>query len=258
MPSPFPGMNPYLEQESVWHSFHEQFPAFCQEMLTAQVRPKYFVKLDVNVYIHELPEGSARVVRPDVTVGHPSTAGQAPTAGGPSLAAPVIGQLELAIDVLQEAFVEIHETRTGRVIAAIELLSPTNKAPGPERAIYLAKRRRYAQSNINLVEIDLLRGWPRMPVAGLPKCDYCVLVSRAAERPHVGLWPIKLREKLPTIPIPLLPEDAPAQLDLQALLERLYDAGGYEDYIYSGTPEPPLDPADQAWADEVIGRLTGR
>jgi hypothetical protein len=48
IPSPFPGMNPYLEQETVWHSLHEQFPAFCQEELTAQVRPKYFVKLDID------------------------------------------------------------------------------------------------------------------------------------------------------------------------------------------------------------------
>ena len=25
MPSPFPGMDPYLEQEILWHDFHEKF-----------------------------------------------------------------------------------------------------------------------------------------------------------------------------------------------------------------------------------------
>src|SRR5207244_3232833 len=96
MPSPFPGMNPYLEQESVWHSFHEQFPAYCQEVLTAQVRPKYFVKLDVNIYIHELPSDQRRLGgRPDVTIG-PRT--PTPHSGrGSALAAPMFGSFAPAV-----------------------------------------------------------------------------------------------------------------------------------------------------------------
>ncbi|MDX1944897.1 MAG: DUF4058 family protein [Pirellulaceae bacterium] len=250
MPSPFPGMNPYLEQESVWHSLHEQFPAFCQEVLTAQVRPKYFVKLDVNIYIHELPEGSRLIVgRPDVTLG--ATPPAVASGGATTLAAPLYGTFGPAVDVVQEAFVEIYERETRKVVTAIELLSPTNKAPGPDRETYLAKRLRYAHSSVNFVEIDLLRGWARMPTEGLPPCDYCVQVSRAVERPRVGLWPIMLRDPLPTIPIPLLPPDADAKLDLQALLHRLYDAGGYEDYIYSGMPHPPLKVEDAQWADDI-------
>ncbi len=251
MPSPFPGMNPYLEQESVWHSFHEQFPAYCQEILTAQVRPKYFVKLDVNIYIHELPDDQRRLGgRPDVTIGTRFDTSQA--GRGSALAAPLFGSFGPAVDIVNEAFIEIHNSETRKVVTVIELLSPTNKSPGPDRETYLAKRLRYAHSNVHLVELDLLRGWPRMPVEGLPRCDYCVLVSKADERPRVGLWPLMLRDPLPTIPIPLLPGDAPAELDLQALLHRLYDAGGYEDYIYSGRPEPPLSTIDQAWANEIL------
>jgi len=201
-----------------------------------------------------LPEGDrVRVGRPDLLVG-PASAGP-PIGRASTLSAPVMGRLKPAVDVFNEAFVEIHERETRRVVTVIELLSPTNKAPGADRELYLAKRLRYAHSNVHLVEIDLLRGWPRMPVEGLPKCDYCVLVSRAEERPNVGLWPLTVRDPLPVVPIPLLPEDAPAQLDLQALLHRLYDAGGYEDYIYSGSPHPPLEAADQAWAKELVARL---
>jgi hypothetical protein len=257
MPSPFPGMNPYLEQASVWHSFHEQFPAYCQEELTAQVRPKYFVKLDVNIYIHELPESQRFLAgRPDVTIGR--GASDLPSGATAALAAPVIGRLGPAVDVINEAFVEIHERESRRVVTVIELLSPTNKWPGVDRETYLAKRLRYAHSNVHLVEIDLLRGGPRMPVEGLPVCDYCVMVSPAEDRPQVGLWPLILREALPTIPIPLLGGDRPAELDLQALLHRLYDAGGYEDYIYSGSPEPPLSAADQVWADDLIAGVARR
>ncbi len=54
MPSPFPGMNPYIERASVWHDCHESFMPVVQEILTAQVLPRYFVRIDEQMYIHEL------------------------------------------------------------------------------------------------------------------------------------------------------------------------------------------------------------
>ena len=53
MPSPFPGMNPYLEHEDAWHNFHEQFPNAVVSTLVPMVRPKYFVKVDQQVFINE-------------------------------------------------------------------------------------------------------------------------------------------------------------------------------------------------------------
>jgi hypothetical protein len=242
-------MNPYLEQQTIFHSFHEQFAVHCAEALTPQVRPKYFVTLDVNLYIHELPANQRLLGRPDVMLGTSVTTQRSHRTA--TLEAPLYGEFGAAIDVLKEAFVQIHERETKTIITVVALLSPTNKEPGSDRDAYCAKRLRYFRSNVHLVEIDLLRGGPRMPVEGLPECDYCVQVSRADERPRVGLWPIMLRDKLPTIPVPLLAEDPDAQLDLQALLHRMYDAGGYEDYIYSGSPQPPLSPPDQSWATQI-------
>jgi hypothetical protein len=54
MPSPFPGMNPYLEQEEAWHDFHERFMPVAAEALEAQVGPNSIVKIDEQVYVHEL------------------------------------------------------------------------------------------------------------------------------------------------------------------------------------------------------------
>jgi hypothetical protein len=65
------------------------------------------------------------------------------------------------------------------------------------------------------VEIDLLRGGRPMPLENRPKCDYSVLVNRAEARPWAGFWPIDLRPRLPIIPIPLLPGDRDARIDLQ-------------------------------------------
>src|SRR5262249_25348832 len=107
----------------------------------------------------------------------------------------------------------------------------------------------------HLVEIDLLRGGRPMPVDDRPACSYSVLVSRVEERPRAGLWPITLRDQLPIIPIPLRQPDGEARIDLQELLHRIYDASGYEYYIYGGTPEPALSPEDSAWARQFVPRV---
>src|SRR3954447_6302491 len=54
MSSPFPGMNPYLEQQSVWHDFHERALPLAADLLGAQVLPRYFVKIDEHMFVHEL------------------------------------------------------------------------------------------------------------------------------------------------------------------------------------------------------------
>src|SRR5262249_27388947 len=133
----------------------------------------------------------------------------------------------------------------------IELLSPSNKR-GEDRVQYLAKRDRLLASPVNLVEIDLLRGGRRLPVIGLPNCAYYALVSQPAERPDVGLWPIRLRERLPVLPVRLRAGEAAASLDLQDVLPRVYDEAGFADHIYTGEPEPPLRGDDEAWVRQVL------
>ncbi|HUG93314.1 MAG TPA: DUF4058 family protein, partial [Planctomycetaceae bacterium] len=101
-------------------------------------------------------------------------------------------------------------------------------------------------------EIDLLRGGERLPLDDLADCDYCVAVSRAEDRPRVGIWPIRLRDPLPVIPVPLRAPDADAWLDLTQILDGVYDEARYERYIYSGKPQPRLHPDDEAWARSCL------
>jgi hypothetical protein len=252
MPSPFPGMNPYLEQDDVWHDFHERFIPSISDVLVPQVRPGYIVKLDEHVYIHERSAAEREFLGGvDVSV----TRGDVPSPPHSSaavLAAPVHGRIPTAIDVERLSFVEIRDRRSRELITVLEVLSPSNKRLGADREQYIAKRRQLFASSVHFVEIDLLRGGPRLPLEDLPDCDYCVLVSRTEERPQVGIWPLRLRERLPIIPIPLRAPDADARLDLQEALNRLYDAAGYVDYIYTGAPQPPLHPDDAAWARQLL------
>lgn len=256
MPSPFPGMNPYLEQEDVWVDFHQSFIPLLRDMLTVQVRPAYLARVEEYLVIHELPEDEQRYLgRSDVSVTRSPTGDKAQTTGA-TLEAPAYGRWSPTVDMERHSYLEIRDRHDRHLVTVLELLSPSNKRLGPDREQYLAKRRQIYASNVHLVEIDLLRGGPRLPLDDMPACDYCVLVSRAEERPRVGIWPLRLREHLPVIPVPLRAPDADAQLDLQVALHRLYDAAGYEDYIYTGSPQPPLLPDDAAWARQFLPSVT--
>lgn len=252
MPSPFPGMNPYLEQDDVWQDFHQSLIPLIREILSEQVRPGYVVKIEEQLFIHELSAEERQFLgRSDVSLARNPSAGTARTSGA-CIPAPVHARLLPTLDVERHAFLEIRDRNDRGLVTVIELLSPSNKRSGPDREQYVAKRRQICASPTHLVEIDLLRGGPRMPMEDLPDCDYYALVSRAETRPDVEVWPLRLRDRLPTIPIPLRAPDADAQLDLQEALHRLYDAAGYEDYIYTGTPRPPLHPDDAAWAQGFL------
>ena len=157
-----------------------------------------------------------------------------------------------AIDEEKVRFLEVVE-RSGRGVAAIiELLSPSNKTSGPDRESYLSKRLAILRSDSHFVELDLLRGGPKMPIEGMPRCDYYAAVSSVSDRPNGGIWPFGLRDTLPAVPVPLRGNDPPAMLDLKAALDRVYDAATYRYEIYQLEPVPPLSPADAAWAADLL------
>lgn len=257
MPSPFPGMDPYLEQANVWHDFHESFCYECRRLLVPQVSPRYVAMLDEHVYVHEIPasgfasEERRLLGRGDMTVADRDTR-ESVAAGGTALVAPVEVELSLAVDFERENYIEIRDRDGWQLITIVELLSPANKWTGPDRRQFLGKRQELLSSGVNYVEIDLLRGVPRMPVLDLPDCDYYAVVSRPDRRPKADLWAIHLRNMLPAIPIPLRDSDPEATLNLQEALDRAHDAGGYGNYIYKGEPDPPLSPNDAAWAGELL------
>lgn len=214
MPSPFPGMNPYFEQSAHWQDFHTEFLSVLRRQLAPRIAPDDIVQLKEHISIHDLP----------------------------------------AQDVERVPFLEIRDHRGRTLVTVIELLSPSNKRAGEDREQYLAKRRELLRGPAHLVEIDLLRGWTPMPAENRPECDYSVLVSRAESRSPAAFWPIRLRDRLPAIPIPLRAPGEACRVDLQEALHRTYDGPGYEHFIYAGTPEPPLSAADAEWTAGFVPR----
>lgn len=250
MPSPFPGMNPYLEQNDTWEDFHHEFLTRARAQLEAQVGPAYYVKVEVRLYIHELSAQERRYFgRADAAV----TSSAEPDHGAPvaQIDSPVTLTLP-AVELARESWLEVRDRRDRRVITAVELLSRGNKDRAEHREAYLAKRNEILAGRVHLIEIDLLRGGERPSIPSLPTCDYYALVSRCEHRPNMSFWPIGLRERLPVIAVPLSGADPNAQLDLQRALDDAYDAARYDKYIYAEEPQPPLSADDAEWARQFI------
>jgi hypothetical protein len=257
MPSPFPGMNPYLERPDVWNDFHDSFIPALREVLTAQLLPRYYVRIEENLYIHEPPaEKRFALGRPDLSI-HQGTAPPRET-GAAAIAAPVYVGMPVVVEEERLPYLEIRDRARHEVITIIELLSPAIKSDGRDQ--YLAKVQRILASKTNLVEIDLLRGHAKMPWDQLPECDYYALVSRyedrSGEKPLAAVWPFGVRDPLPPVPIPLRPGEAEPAVDLQALLHRIHDAAGYSMFLYDAEPDPPLRAADAVWAAQLLNPPT--
>lgn len=261
----FPGMDPYLEDHQIWAGVHASFIVYLRDHIQPQVRPRYIATVEERVYV----EGPEREVIPDVWLrrnrpeaGGPEPAGRAVSSAKAAISeadAPVLVQVP-EIEV-HEAYVSILDHRSGgQVVTVIEVLSPTNKYPGPGHASYRTKQKEVLSSTSHLVEVDLLRAGPH--VLAVPEWlarkegpyDYLVSVNRAGGlRDLFELYPRRLAERLPRVRIPLAAEDPDAVLDLQAVLERTYEEGAYRDRIdYSRPCRPALSPADQAWADGLV------
>lgn len=247
MPSPFPGMNPYLERAGVWEEFHVEFMTRAKVHLLQQLRPNYLVRIESRMYIHEPPHGDRFFGIADAGIIH-NPGNETKEGTVQTLPPPVTARIPEPVEIEKLRYLTIVSRSDGELVTVIELLSPTNKYSGPDRDLYRAKRREILRSKSHFVELDLLRGGPRMDYVNMPHCDYCAVVSRVEARPEVGVWPWRLRDPMPPIPIPVRSPDADARLELKAILDQVYDETGLQDYIYAGPPEPRLAPDDAAWA----------
>lgn len=249
MRSPFSGMDPYLEDPGRWAGVHGLLISAIRIELNRRLGPRFVADADATVYI-VTPE-DRRWVYPDVFV---IEARQAVGTGvGARIEAPVQVLIE-GPERFSQPYVVIRDTSDLDVVTILEVLSPINKAPANSRARsdFLRKRAKTFASQTHWMEIDLLRAGERTPeVRGAG--DYCVLVKRSGTA-VAGVWPIGLRDPLPTIGVPLRDDADDVPLDLQAMLDRVWTEGRYGDLVdYAGSPPPPaLNAADARWAAEQV------
>jgi hypothetical protein len=253
-------MDPYLEGE-MWQEFHETLAGAIRAQLM-RVLPRTYVALLAKRYVVDRSGLSIvnlpveRVVYPDVHVATTSVHESSAASGGIAVATaePAVELPSPLPENVPLLSVEVRDVAQRRLVTVVEILSPVNKQGDGARE-YAERRTSILETRTHLLELDLLRRGTRIALRGEPPpAPYYVYLSRAERRPMTAIWPISLQERLPTVPVPLLPPDADVPLDLQAAIEDCFNLVGYErllDYA-SPPPPPPLTREDAQWLDEVL------
>jgi hypothetical protein len=243
-------MDPYLEHPILWEGFHARLINAIAEHLQPKLDPRYVTSIEERVFI----EGPQRRV-PDVWLTRTADAGPLPStsliSGRGALVVVEVEELEI-----KEARVEILDSYDHmKLVCAIEVLSPTNKRPGPGQTSYLPKQQEFMARDCHLAEIDLLRtgsrglSIPQWRLKEFEPFDYITCVSRWPRRNRFELYPTRVHDALPTVNIPLASDDPDVVLELDAVVGHAYQAGRYRRRIRYDEPcDPPLGDGDQEWA----------
>jgi hypothetical protein len=240
-------MDPWLEHPALWPDVHNRLIASIADAMAPALAPKYFIGLEQRIY-HLSPSNAKLIGIPDLTV----TANR--PEGSSTLVADAVGVGVIEVEIpsghtVRETYLEVREVSSSSVVTVIEILSRVNKLSKKGRAKYERKRQDIFDTRTNLVEIDLLREGKPMPYTGPPsRSDYRILVSRESRWPRAQLYTFGVRNEIPIIPLPLLPEDAEPPMDLGKILHDLQDRARYDLRLdYTRPAQPPLDAANAAW-----------
>lgn len=254
MPSPFAGVDPFIEAQHFWQGFHTSFISICQETILESLPEAYDAQIEERIYLAELSEDERQLLVTDMSVIRERT-GFPAASGGEAVATlePVTVPLEITYET-RERFIQITRQEDGELIAIFELLSPSNKR-NPDRGVYVQRRNGILNQPVHLVELDLLLDGERLPMRRpLPPAHFYALVSRAERRPNSDVYGWTIRDGLPTIPIPLKAPDADLALDLAKVFRETYNRGQYQRRVkYRRETELSLGDADQAWLDKHLG-----
>jgi hypothetical protein len=245
-------MDPYLE--AYWSDVHSSLAIYARDALRKVLPSSLRARVEQRTIRETTDE--VNVLIPDVQVIERRPDPYRTAGPGHVAAEPLILDAEVA--AITEKFIEIRDVTSGnKLVTQIEFLSPTNKLPGKGRDDYQKKQRDLCESDVNLVEIDLVRAGKHVaavPLAHIPaarRTPYLVCVRRATARAKAEVYPVAFDQPLPAIKVPLRPTDADVVLALQPLIE-LCDEGYEGDFDYNKDPAPPLGEADAEWLDSLL------
>lgn len=264
--SPFPGMDPWLEFH--WGDVHTRLTTYASDQLQPQLPTGLRARVEEYVAVEADDESAESLgcFAPDVRIlerpDAPAESGGTATAVA-MVAEPMIVPRLSEPETLRR--IQIIDTKSGhRVVTSIEFLSMANKTTTAGSDQYRAKQQSMIDAGVNLVEIDLLRSgsWVlAVPKAYVPpdyRDPYRICVVRATSPSVAEVYRVSQREPLPTIRIPLRPNDKDVLLMLQSLLDTTYENGRYEDLDYTQDASPPLTGPDGEWARQLLQEKLSR
>lgn len=257
MESPFPGMDPFLED--YWGDVHTRLTLYASNQLQPQLPAGLRARVEeqVGLEIEDGADFTEHRRRPDVKVyeSRPIRSSQADSTSLVATAEPLLVTVD---EPMTERSVHIFDRHAGRLVTVIEFLSPANKRSRLQREQFQARQQEFIAGGTNVVEIDLVRagGWSvSVPEDAIPEPDrdaYRAVVVRASKPWVREFYRLALCHPLPTIRIPLRPDDADAALDLQQLVRQAWRDGDYSDIDYSTARYPIFCAEDDRWIRERI------
>ena len=267
MKSPFPGMDPFIEGCGLWEDFHGHLVQRISDNLAEVVPDRYLVRTGERSYVVlvESEGKTARPFLPDVSITERRRTTKQSRRGSTALAEPAesiqpVSMRPFIAEEHREMFVEIVASDNHNLVTTIELLSPSNKRPqSPGWELYQRKRQGVLLASVALVEIDLLRDGERMPMLDpWPDSPYALLVARAMTEVS-KVWPVSLQQPLPPLPVPLKKPDPDIVLQLQPMIDSIYQRYRYERSIdYARQLRPPLSSGDRAWLKQQLQKAARR
>lgn len=150
---------PPLERRRRWESFHASWPTVIVARLSAILPPRYFAEprtrlgVMAEIDIATFNEGA------DATVAGGATGDGADGAVATAVWSPPRPTLTLVTDLPAPAAYEVRvfdEERGGRLVAAVEIVSPANKDRPEHRRAFVAKCAALLQEQVSVTIVDLV------------------------------------------------------------------------------------------------------
>lgn len=255
MPSPFSGMDPWLEDQEIFPNLHDRLCIYLQDALNIAMPVGYVATTKNRVWVDtELRREPDVALFGQENVTH-NRGGVATLAGLSTIVQ------EQTYESIEEPYLEIVSAKGKRLVTAIEVVSLANKMAGARgRESYRDKQEEFRLGGVHLVEIDLLRRGPHVSApllsqlrAKLGAFDYHVSVTVAGSQCWYHAAGIRLQDALPRFEIPLDAGVPNVAISLQPILDRVYDGGRYPSLIdYSQPCDPPLTSEQQTWAETIL------
>jgi hypothetical protein len=219
MPSPLPGMDPFLEDARLWPEFQHLLVTCLYQALLPGLVDRYRARVGQRHYFTEQALFTS-VIREEHN----------------------------------EEFIEIRQRGADRLVTLVEVVAPANKTTAEGRQYYLDHWAISKAGGANIVEIDLvLQGQPPRGFSPNTQAEgeFAITISRANRQESLEAF--NLQRALPRFRMPLAGDDRDMVVELHVVFHRAFDLGSFGEKInYKMAPIPTLHDSDRQWLDILL------
>ena len=196
-----------IEARQLWAFFHKDWLLQLRVLIRPQLPQEYYLFVESETIVISPEENRAPgVILPDVSIARSSASERSRTEVGASEATAAVVDVEEVCEVFGKYSLLIRRAPENQVVAALEILSPSNKGLGNRLDLdaFLRKRSDYLQAGVNLLEIDALREGERRLQESLQELSRFPRIAWSAfhreGRRRLRGWGWSETDPLPTIP----------------------------------------------------------